>query len=365
MHGENILPQTLFMLAMWDALFATPDSARALLLAHAQMDVDEEGGGSSSHPLSDQSQRDEARARRFAEAHRAAAALDAHLPYVVKHPWQVAPSDFGDLMGPGPRAPLFHARLAQLRRMSPCALAQDISRVYRAQYGAVVPRVRWETFALADLVELVHAAGAAPIVAICSRLCESYLSSLAGLPDVTVWQPLPCTECDCGMAAQVQAATPDPGGVGVNGAPLRPGEGANAFEGDWPVLVHHQKQEPQARGALPKLGASSRHGFMFFRLPPDTVDVPAGLPPAESRRGRFLFTKTAARALACQRTLKMCDDAHSQAAAQLSPFRPSFAMFEAKSGDDRVHPTQLAWIVALQRERACVGFVHVRSAPEE
>lgn len=385
-HGENLLWQTLYVLVFWDVIFATPASVKAQqeraaasaptaavagtsaragnapAVGSAQQTIDASGNGIL-----------------LEDRRRAEAAAEAYLPWMFKHPWKGAPLDFAseDFQEKHRRGGLIRARCEELRRITPCALAAQVLETYTRHYGCTAPRMRWETFALADLVELAHACGGQPLAVIGEQLAHSWTAKQAGFPDLCAWRPAPCLECDLGCAAVIAAAHPDPGGVGANGVRL-PLDGSSAgFLADdngCPIVVDYVlKRQGEDAATSTGLGASSPHqtsaghdiGFQFYCFPVGSNPYTSPLVGKEhtsrviQHRGRWFFTKGAAM------QLKWELDTKRSTAMALKYSIPTLLLAEVKSENDHIHSTQHEWMRLLSEQAGVrVAVLNVVTPPQ-
>jgi hypothetical protein len=304
-HGENVLPSTLFFLLFWDVIFdATGDSFGG---------AGEAAGGAGSAATASGG---------------ATAAQREYLRAVWKHPFQAAPADFGSDEFCRVRAPAFRRREAQLAAMSGCQAAAEVARAYDAHYGAVAPRLRWDLFSRERLCELAHAAGGYALKVLLEPLAVDYSRNFAGYPDLLMWRPLPCPDCELGYAwpPHMRAGC---AGAGTGGQPL------TVVVDDHPdagfQLYHH---------AEPAAGSSSG------------AAAPASAAAASGAGPRVRFTPAARAAVARVRSLQMGTPGAN----------PHLVLLEVKSHRDRLQVHQLARFARLVDKVPC-GIVKVEPAP--
>lgn len=184
MHGENKVWKLIFSLLLWDVTYAGPLRSDGVVAGCA--DDDSSAAIDSEHSTG-------SRARMAAEA--------AFVQWMWKHAWQRAPLDFGMQSFHTKRLHIYEARIAYLRTCTPCQLAAEAERSWRAHAGTHTD-VRngglLHEHRMLDVCELLHAAGAALVCGILDLLMKAFFDSCTGFPDILLWRPVPCLSCSHG-----------------------------------------------------------------------------------------------------------------------------------------------------------------------
>ena len=87
-----------------------------------------------------------------------------------------------------------HYQIAQdLQYLSGCQLAQRIKEIFPSVYGTRFSMSSWDDYSLEDLMDIVHAAGGRYLSILLSHMASDMGYLFFGLPDLVVWDSLPCT----------------------------------------------------------------------------------------------------------------------------------------------------------------------------
>lgn len=119
---------------------------------------------------------------------------------VAKHPWGqwMNFNDYRNNIFLTCKAePLLSTRriAEELRSFTGCQLAQHLRAVFESLYGTRISHGRWDEFALTDLMDIVHSAGGSHLASIFTRMAENMDFLSFGLPDIVLWDSVPCTGC--------------------------------------------------------------------------------------------------------------------------------------------------------------------------
>jgi len=110
----------------------------------------------------------------------------APVPDVFRTPFQDAPLDLGSDAFQPARAAALDARLAAVADGGGGAL---IASAWGAHRGAWCRGVRWEAWALDDLLDIAACLGGVGLAVVCRLLAEDYSGWTGGAPDLLLWRP--------------------------------------------------------------------------------------------------------------------------------------------------------------------------------